>query len=128
VFERRTTKVFSADDVTARYCPLVGFKIAVIAVLPVVDGFQAQVAVKEGALPVVDTAWQLEMRLPLTKNLTFPATSTEIVTFTDIPLAAVAANEGTPILATSATFVIVIEKVLLRLTLPPKSAARMLTS
>jgi hypothetical protein len=128
VFERRTTKVLSADEVTARYCPLVGFKIAVIAVLPVVDGFQAQVAVKEGALPVVDTAWQLGMRFPLTRNLTLPATSTEIVTFTDIPFAAVAAKEGTPILATSATFVIVIEKVLLRLTLPPKSVARMLTS
>ena len=60
---------------------------------PVVLGFQAQVAVSDGADPVVATDRQFEIRLPLTKNLTFPATSTEIVMFTEIPLAAVDSNE-----------------------------------
>ena len=95
---------------------------------PVVLGFQAQVAVSDGAVPVVATDRQLVIRLPLTKNLTFPATSMETVRFTLIPLDAVAARVGAPIVATSARLVIVTEKVLLVLELLPKSIARMLTS
>jgi len=46
----------------------VGVILAVKLCLPVTGGFQEQVAVKLGELPVVDRAKQLEILFPLTKN------------------------------------------------------------
>jgi hypothetical protein len=46
----------------------VGVILAVKLCLPVTGGFQAQVAVKLGELPVVDRAKQLEILFPPTKN------------------------------------------------------------
>jgi hypothetical protein len=59
-------------------------------------GFQMQVAVKVGDVPVVATAKQLAIRLPSTKKRTFPGVLTVTERLTDAPLYAVPDNESDP--------------------------------
>jgi hypothetical protein len=89
----------------------VGVMLAVRLCLPVTGGFQAQVAVKLGELPVVERAKQLEILFPPRKNRTFPATSEVTVIVVDTPLLTVPETVGAPILEFSLTFVIVTVKV-----------------
>jgi hypothetical protein len=64
----------------------VGVKVACTWCLPVTEGFQLQVAIRFGAVPVVEIETQLGILLPSKKNLTFPEALTVTVTDSRIPL------------------------------------------
>ena len=91
---RFKTQVLSAGEVTAVKVLLVGVKVAVKLWRPVNVGRQLQVAVYVEPLPVVDTARQLAMRLPLRKKRTFPGALTDTVVAIEIPLYGVPLNVG----------------------------------
>jgi hypothetical protein len=65
---RLTTHIDVVSDVAVVNELFVGVILAVRLCLPVTGGFQEQVAVKLGELPVVERAKQLEILFPPTKN------------------------------------------------------------
>ena len=108
---RLTTHIDVVSDVALVNELFVGVILAVRLCLPVTGGFQEQVAVKLGELPVVDRDLQFEILFPPTKNRTFPATSEVTVIVVDIPLFMVPETVGAPIFEFSSTFVIVTVRV-----------------